>query len=83
MLVVKSPFPLPEANFVGKLIVGLGDVDQTTPLKVTADPPFEITLFVNDPLEVLVGLKTVPVTRVGVAVPASVVNVVLGEYHIP
>jgi hypothetical protein len=39
---VKVPVPIPSVVFVESEMFGVGDVDQTTPLAVIADPPSEV-----------------------------------------
>ena len=83
IFVENSPLPEPEIILVGSVVIGLGDVDQTTPLEVTVAPPLAITEFMNDPDEVFVGKAGIPVATLGVVVPDSVVNVAVPVYQTP
>ena len=79
---VKEPIPVPFDVFVESEIVGDGDVDQTTPLIVTFDPPSdEIFPPLTAVLEVME--LTGAVVRVGTTTAGVVLKVNSFPYPVP
>ena len=83
MLLTNEPVPVPSDVLVGREIVGLMEVSQTTPLAVTLAspseemlPPLEAVVWVMEEMEVVVKvgeIKVVNVSSAEYAVPVALV----------
>ena len=79
---VKLPVPEPSLVFVLKEIVGVGLVDHTTPLIVTAAPPSELIFPPEiDVVDVIAEIDVV--VTVGGIEPVPVVKVISFPYPVP